>query len=397
MAAVRRTPGVLAFTRANSHLRIVGERAVTRPRPAPVIAGDLRLRVLRRLPGGVIPAGPAGSGRSELRYPPVSCRHYSGGWLSLAPVNLLTHDSYVLPDSFRWPSAARNRHPRLRLLPDGIARPKAGLPIGEPLAGDYYYWDYNHPGHYGHLMTEALCRLWGWDEAKRSFPDLKLLARTHPRDAHRVRARPDATILAAFGIQPDDVTWVSGAVRVRSLVGATPLWQSTHPCYVHPLMRETLDRLSWVSDRSELSQTPTRIFVTRREGNRLCGNYERVEELFASQGYAIVRPAQYDVPDQARIFRDAEVVAGFGGTGMFNLAFASKAEHVVLLNQDAYDAYNETLFATLLRADLHTFTSSARLSRPTEKGFSYRAFQSDWEFDFARHESALTALLRRLA
>ncbi len=89
------------------------------------------------------------------------------------------------------------------------------------------------------------------------------------------------------------------------------------------------------------------------------------------------------------------MVAGFGGTGMFNLIFATSRPTVIVLNQESYDARNEDLISGLLGCDLHYFWSAADQDHPPGE-FSYSAFQSGWEFDFGRNESALRALLAGL-
>ena len=65
-----------------------------------------------------------------------------------------------------------------------------------------------------------------------------------------------------------------------------------------------------------------RLFVSRRRHgdlNRLCRDADQVESVFADHGFDIVYPEDYSLPDQAALFRTARVVAGFGGSGMFNL------------------------------------------------------------------------------
>ena len=50
----------------------------------------------------------------------------------------------------------------------------------EVLKGDYYYVDCLFSGHFGHLTTEVLCRLWGWDRARRDIPGIKVLFHANP-------------------------------------------------------------------------------------------------------------------------------------------------------------------------------------------------------------------------
>ena len=93
-----------------------------------------------------------------------------------------------------------------------------------------------------------------------------------------------------------------------------------------------------------MEETPP-IFVTRHQWNRPCSNVEDVEHFFAERGFAIVVPEELPVAEQVAMFAGARVIAGLGGAGMFNLAYAEAVEHVIVLNQSAYRARNEHLYA----------------------------------------------------
>ncbi|MFA6576845.1 MAG: glycosyltransferase 61 family protein [Nocardioides sp.] len=369
-------------------------------------AGDLTATELAVLPGGVLPPPPrvvvhGGGGQgldAEMRYPPLQLRRYTGD-LTLTPGALVYADGVLLPDSFRWHLADRLDHPRLVDVRGGFARPKQGrkgqlpnLPQADRLTGAYYHFDYVNTGHYGHLMTEALSKLWGWETAKAADPDLKLLSRTHPRYAGTGRVPPDIELLTRYGVDPADIVRVDGPVKVGTLVAAAPMWHNQDPFYAHPGITEVWDRLreGMVQPDRVASE---RIFVSRREGGRPCRNVEAVEALFADAGFEIVLPGGLSQPEQAAVFAGARVVAGFAGTGMFNLAYAHRAEQVIVLSQESYDARNEHLFAAVHGAAIAYFFSPAEIAHP-EGGWSYEAFQSPWSFDFDRNGAALDALLR---
>ena len=79
-------------------------------------------------------------------------------------MRLFTSDT-ILPDSFRWYFASGGGSP-------GSTRSPATWP-GSPqhlpkrrLAGDYYNLDCLFDGHFGHLTTEVVSRLWGWDRGQ---------------------------------------------------------------------------------------------------------------------------------------------------------------------------------------------------------------------------------------
>ena len=79
-----------------------------------------------------------------------------------------------------------------------------------------------------------------------------------------------------------------------------------------------------------------------------------MEALFADHGFTVVHPEDHSLPDQARMVRDAEVVAGFAGSGMFQIALAGGPKHVVLVGSESYTASNEYLISSVVghRLDL---------------------------------------------
>ncbi|WP_426247681.1 glycosyltransferase family 61 protein [Nocardioides sp. LHG3406-4] len=370
---------------------------VLRARP-----GSPRLSVLARRGAGQLSAhhqvssypstAPVAGLGADIDYPELTLRRYEGA-LTLGSAALVTTDSVVLPESFKW-QGERVHQPRIKLVESHFGRIRGPRADPRHLPGAYYFFDYAHPGHYGHLMTEALAKLWGWEEAKAVDPGLRLLMRTHHRDAARGRPRADLAVLRAYGIHEDDLVWVDGAVTVDVLVGATPTWHNKSPFYAHPETRHVWQRLrSGFGVAEPAQESPRLVFVTRHEGNRLCRNVGAVEELFREFGFSIVHPGGLSPGEQASVFSNARVIAGFGGTGMFNMLYASGLEDVVVLNHEAYEARNEHMMAALLGADVHYFWSAPDVARPV--GY-YEAFQSGWEFDLATNEGPLRELLERL-
>jgi capsular polysaccharide biosynthesis protein len=392
------SPRMVFFEKGRDHLLKVRDDSATELLNAREPA--LRVSELTVLPAGTLVArgslsdhGTAPEPRfpSLLEYPEARLRRYEGP-VSLPAISLALHGRSVLPDSFRW---HRNEHPvnnGLLDVDEWFARAKPDQSAGERLSGSYYFFWYNHPGHFGHLTTEGFSKLWGWDAAKVENPDLKLLCREHPRrrgTAHRL----ENVLLPAYGIDLDDVVWAPGPVTVDDLVGATPLWHNAPPYYVHPALRQEWRRLRQGLPRATVPSQP-KIFVTRKPGwNRTCHNGHEVEALFTRHGFAIVRPETLTIPEQAALFAQARVVAGYGGSGMFNLMYAERLEHVVVLNQSAYWGRSEHLFATALGADQHVFWSQPD---PGPEEGTYEAHQSDWEFDWARNGEALETLLADL-
>jgi capsular polysaccharide biosynthesis protein len=208
----------------------------------------------------------------------------------------------VLPDSFRWHLKDELEVAGIRTIDEHFGRLRKGE-RGRRLDGSYFYFSSNNPGHYGHLMTEALSRLWGWWPAKAEDPSLRILCRLHPTRGDTAAERLETFLLPALGISPEDIVWVDGPVEVESLVGCTPMWHNAPPLYLHPAMLEVWDRLRTGVMREDAPPSPSRLFITRRVGGRPCSNIGEVEELFAAHGFTVVSPEQHSVPEQPRSSR----------------------------------------------------------------------------------------------
>jgi capsular polysaccharide biosynthesis protein len=371
---------------------------------------DLHVEVLRTLPAQTFTSRahvvshessvPIDLPGPELPVPALSLRHYRGDVASAGNA-LLVSGTSALPDSFRHHANLNPRNPRLVEVSPEFGRRR---PRDEPvrtLEGTYFHLDSENPGHFGHLLTEVISRLWGWDEAKALHPDLKALF--HVRGPEQDTAL-ERRVLGAFGIAEDDVTWTHEPVRLESVVAATPMFHNAEPHYVHPDLARVWARLRDALVAEDPAPTAgfersggRRLFVSRRDvtGNRSCRNTREVEAFFAERGFDVLYPEDHELAVQAAVFDRAEVVAGFGGSAMFNVLFSHGPRATILLNHEAYTARNEHLFAAVLGGELHYFWSTPDLPHP-EGRWSQEAYYSPWEFDFDRNAGPLDDLLRGL-
>jgi capsular polysaccharide biosynthesis protein len=72
-----------------------------------------------------------------------------------------------------------------------------------------------------------------------------------------------------------------------------------------------------------------RIFVSRAKARRSVAVEPAILELLAPLGFKAVCLEDYSVPEQAALFRDAEVVVAFHGAGLTNLVFARPGTVVI--------------------------------------------------------------------
>lgn len=326
----------------------------------------------------------------EVDYPALHLRHYRGK-IGLVSNSLVFAENSILPDSFRHHLASGLRNVRLINVQQDWGRIRPQLVPKTTLKGSYYLVDSENSGHFGHLMTEVISRLWGWDRAKADDPDLKALFRirfTNERDPNLER-----TIFRAYGIDESDIAWVDEPVWLNSAWAATPQFHNQVPHYVHPGILETWHR---IRDGLPSVDVPTseKLFVSRSAELRArrCTNRPEVESWFRDAGFRVIYPEQYSMPEQAHIFAHARVIAGFGGSAMFNAIFADRLEHLIVLNQEAYTARNEHLIAMVLGAKLTYLWNRPEVGH-TGGVWSKDAYRSKWSFDFGRHQEALKTVL----
>ena len=328
---------------------------------------------------------------TRLDVPGLALRHYTGR-IGYGGKMLLFTGNSILNDSFRFYRSDHPVNPNTWDFSSRIARirPHSAAPA-ECLVGDYYLLDVQFSGHFGHVMTELIGRLWAWDVAKQDCPGLKVLLQRWPDSDIEL----ERTLLNAYGIADDDIVVVERPAYVRSLYAASIMWHNWPPYFAHPDLARIWRRLT---ERVLDPYIPRheRIFVSRADAHdrRRCRNSAEVEQYFADRGFTIVYPELYNVGEQAAIFAHAKTIAGFAGSAMFNVLYAQDVETVIVLAQEAYTARNELLYTLVLGCDMHYFWSSPDLTQPGA-GWTLRAYESEWTFDFDRNRADLDALLEQ--
>ena len=307
------------------------------------------------------------------------------------PRQVAVQENLVLPDTYRHNQAKRLEHRFMYDFSPRFARPIADMGPATALAGAYFYLDSEFPGHFGHTMTEQVSRLWAWQQAKRAEPGLKVLRSL--RDPGTDISAHELAIFRSVGIDASDVVLFEGAVRVERLVAATPMLSM--PEYVHPDIREVWNaigrRLATSAPNREYAK---RIFCARRTNKRKCRNAKDVEAVFAGRGFEVIYPEDFSLPEQAAIFRHAEVVAGYAGSALFTLAFCETPKRVIMISSEAYRARNEYMIASVLGHQLDVLwcrPDAPRADKPAKPGH-----KTAFTFDFAREGLFLEKTLASL-
>ena len=203
-------------------------------------------------------------------------------------------------------------------------------------------------------MTEAVPRLYAWELAQATHPDIRILT-----NSRADRGRPPAyqrILLEAYGIDDDQVEVITSPVTVDALVCAMPLMQNGR--FADPRLARTCHRLrDGLLERSEPNAKPhRRLFISRKPDMwRECLNRDELEERFTRRGFTIIRPEGHSIVEQARMFYEADVVAGYIGSALYNIMFARRPIDVIGFINQSYLATNEYLICSALGHRLHLF------------------------------------------
>ncbi len=390
-AALRPAAGHLLLPQLHRHLLRVGERsigAILPTRNPELVVTELAGRPAIEIPGR---ARVVAHGSEDVPIPqaPIEaqrlvCRWYRGELEVRTHLVTMVGDT-LLPPSFRhsWANQLRNDE----LLPVGRSfaelKPR-DVPPAVRLEGDYFDLNGAWPGHFGHVMTESLGKLWAWDEARAKVPGLKGLYRLPPGAEGPTF---EAELFGAFGIPAEQIHWATTNVLVDSYVSPTVPWHNGRPFHFHPAIEDVWERLRTKFVTHDAT-SPSKIFVSRGHGERACRNQAEVEAWFAARGFAVVFPERLPLPEQATLFANAKVVAGFAGSALFNLLYADHVDKLIVLTHEGYTARNEWLFGMAVADELHYFWSEPDVRRAP--GVKWRlAFHSTWAFDFDRFGAEL--------
>jgi len=143
--------------------------------------------------------------------------------------------------------------------------------------------------------------------------------------------------------------------------------------------------------RSGTGKLLERIFVARPGVQRSCVNGSRLEATFARHGFNIVRPELLPLAEQAELFATAPVVAGYAGSGMFNMIYSEQPGTRIVVASEEYPARNEYLISAVKGDDFHYFSCPSR--PPVDPLSEIAPMHHDFEFDFDRDGDALEKLL----
>lgn len=330
--------------------------------------------------------------QDEYAVPELTCREYHD--VTSAPGQLVTAGSLVLPETFRHIDRRRLGNQYLTEIAPRFGdatrptwfteEPPADGP--RRLPGAYFYLDSEFRGHYGHMTTEVLSRFWAWKDAKQSYPELKAVMHLNK---HRDLAGWEVELLGAAGLDRNDLVYTRDPVRLETMVSATPMF--VNPSFADPDLVPLWAEVGRKLAAQSSVEVPERLFIGRRIPKRPCRNASAVEAFFTDLGFAVVYPEDHSLPDQVRMFRECKAIAGYAGSGMFNMMFAAP-KPVILISSESYTGRNEFLISGIVGHDLHvawcrseatwdgrSFQRVPRKPIPMHAGFTFD-FAAEGEF-----------------
>lgn len=302
-------------------------------------------------------------------------------------------DGYLLPDSFRIQIKKSLSNKNIAPLIDDFFCLKNSKKEIRHLPGEYFYLDSEHPGHFGHFTSEVVSRLWAWDEIKRISPDAKVLI-----GLEQGKSLPSfiEAILSSYGINSNDIVTFHDNVIVDVLYAATPYYVINS--HINPLIRDVWNRIGSCTINGISGIVGKKLFIARPENGsgdrRKCLNPERLEKIFRDNGFEFYNPEKHSWQDQVRTFSNANVIAGYAGSGSFNMMFSSGIKKVLMIGSTSYTSSNEHYICAIKGFDLTYFVGDSLIKQ--ENGWSVRAAMSDYHFNYERDEQSLIEILNEI-
>lgn len=325
--------------------------------------------------------------KNPFKIPASYINRYSS--TSCYPGQVVICDNFILPDTFRMQHHKNLSNRHLNSLGDFFYSLKSIVKTTD-LKGDYLYLDSEYPSHFGHFTSEVVSRLWAWKHIKSKVPSLKVLISV---DKQKQLPSFSRKILNSYGIEDVDIVTFDEPVKVENLFTASPYY--VIGSHAHPNINETwLDIANGVKDGNPKIEG-NKLFIARpNNGERKCVNPDRLEDIFINAGFEFFHPENHSWEDQIQTFSKAKYIAGYSGSGLFNIMFCRNATHVISIGSDSYNAVNEHLICSIKNINLDYIWADSLIKQGTS--WSEKAFKSDYSFNYERDENYLLDVLSKL-
>ncbi|MDB5800498.1 MAG: hypothetical protein JWL63_1437 [Rhodocyclales bacterium] len=175
--------------------------------------------------------------------------------------------------------------------------------------------------------------------------------------------------------------------RYRPSERASATDGALHPEAIHYLRERILPRAGSVPGKRR------RLWISRRKqfrrGQRRLLNETDLEALFLSYGFESVMPENMSFIEQVKLFSEAEMIAGPGGSAFMNMVFAHDDARILILTKD-HPEVNYHYFSNIARI---IGQSVAYVCGETVKNHGVLGFETDYTVDLAITREAIEKFL----
>lgn len=183
----------------------------------------------------------------------------------------------------------------------------------------------NWMGHYGHFIIENLSRLWDIEKAK-SYDSYAM----HPFifDNNLVKLHGyQSYLLELLGIKTEKFKPIYKKNVFKSLDVPEQGWIIAGP--VNSKSKKIYEKIHKLHNKSQIYK---KIFLSRKQDKMIrIKNIDKVNDFFKFHGYEIVYPEEINIKKQLELYSNAEVLAGFSGSGLHNSIFSNQETLIVEL------------------------------------------------------------------
>lgn len=209
----------------------------------------------------------------------------------------------------------------------------------------------HYASQYGHFLLETLARLWvlQTDTAYDWIIFQPFDAVVHPIIPVSPKPHlfsPMKICCECFRIDPDRIILVGGMTQTAHLTVPTALFEINNrvekpQALVYQQIGQYCEE-AYHAQRIHIQRampleqrtSSVRLYLSRRHSKKIRApiNEPEVEQVFSSLGFIVIYPEKMRFEDLVRLFKQAEVIAGFEGSAMHNSVFMQKGGMAITID-----------------------------------------------------------------
>ena len=252
-------------------------------------------------------------------------------------------NKFLLPDSFRHYQYITSHKSLMGFEETNrfVTKQKTSKVRFQP--GDSIFLSGEISQGYGHFLLEVISRL--WISSFINLSQYKFIM--NPEDNKQWQL----DILKPFGISKQQIVHLNEPIRCERL--HIPVQSFALRKYTSSFAYNTWEKIGDYYDRGIGTK---KIYISRSKLNnkrRQLMNEKEVEKVFASYGFHIVHPQNLSVSQQINLFRNADIIAGPSGSGMYNSVFQKQYKKKLILTTRNFVKMSDMLINTSTKGELN--------------------------------------------